>query len=382
MAQTPVYRLGFYKLGFYKLGFLAIFSFFQLLLVYPAVAQQWQLVWSDEFDSDSLDLSKWTYQTGTGEEYGLDSWGNNELQYYTGREENIFIRDGKLHIVAHDEIYEDRYFTSARINTKNKGDWQHGRFEIRAKLPKGPGFWPAIWMLPTENVYGIWPQSGEIDIMELVGHEPHRVHGTVHYGPMWPDNLHKGSSYTLSDGTFNDDFHVFSIEWSLHRIKWFVNDEHYFTIVPNDLAPHNWPFEEKFHLLLNVAVGGNWPGNPDHTSEFPQEMVVDYVRVYQEKSGTSAEEAEQSPDAFLLYQNHPNPFNPETDITFSLSESSHVRIEIYDMLGRFIALASDGHFEPGRHTVRFDGSDLSSGSYIYRLVSGSQTMSRLMMLIK
>jgi beta-glucanase (GH16 family) len=158
--------------------------------------------WSDEFDTDSLDKEKWSYLYGTGAEQGLTGWGNNELQYYTDHEENIFIEDGKLHIQAREENYENMKYTSARIRTIGKGDWLYGRIEIRAMLPNGQGIWPAIWMLPTDEDFGGWPKSGEIDIMEMVGHEPATIHGTVHYGPDWPNNQYTGSPYTLDESIF------------------------------------------------------------------------------------------------------------------------------------------------------------------------------------
>ncbi|MFO8028764.1 MAG: glycoside hydrolase family 16 protein, partial [Cyclonatronaceae bacterium] len=170
--------------------------------------KEWQLVWSDEFETDELDESKWSYQYGTGQDEGLHGWGNNELQYYTDREDNIYIEDDMLHIVARQERFEAMDYTSARIRTLGKGDWKYGEIEIRARLPEGQGIWPAIWMLPTDERFGGWPKSGEIDIMEMVGHEPETIHGTVHYGPDWPDNQFTGKGYTLEEGTFSDDFHV------------------------------------------------------------------------------------------------------------------------------------------------------------------------------
>jgi beta-glucanase (GH16 family) len=249
----------------------------------PPAELEWQLVWSDEFDGNELDMSKWSYMIGTGVEYGIPGWGNNELQYYTDHEENIFIENNMLHIVAREERIGSMNYTSARIRTYEKGDWMYGRFEIRAKLPEGQGIWPAIWMLPTDNVFGTWPKSGEIDIVELVGHEPSTIHGTVHYGPDWPENQQKTKSYTLPQGKFSDDFHVFAISWSSNEIQWFIDDVMYHTITPASLQPHNYPFNARFHLLINLAVGGNWPGRPDNTTEFSQSLIVDYVRVYQLK---------------------------------------------------------------------------------------------------
>ncbi len=239
------------------------------------------LVWSDEFVSAEVDTTKWSFMIGDGTEYGIVGWGNNELQYYTSREENVYIEEGTLIIQALKGGYENKQYTSARLRTKGKADWKYGKIEIRAQLPEGQGIWPAIWMLPTEEIYGGWPKSGEIDIMELVGHEPHKVHGTVHYGEDWPNNKFLGQAYTLREGNFSDDFHVFTIEWERNEIRFFVDENEFFKVTPDRISPYNYPFNQTFHLLLNIAVGGNWPGNPDATTTFPQHMLVDYVRVYQ-----------------------------------------------------------------------------------------------------
>ena len=245
------------------------------------VPAQWELVWNDEFSGSEI-AGHWNHE--------VNAWGggNNELQYYTDRDENSFVRGGKLHIVAREEDYEGpegaRNFTSARLNTKGNAEWTYGRFEVRARLPEGQGIWPAVWMLPTDNVYGTWAASGEIDIVELVGHVPGRVHGTLHYGGEWPMNTYTGDSYRLPRGKkFSDAFHTFTLIWEEGAIHWYVDGEHYQTQRSWRTGDHEFPapFDQRFHLLLNVAVGGNWPGPPDDTTEFPQEMVVDYVRVYQ-----------------------------------------------------------------------------------------------------
>lgn len=240
----------------------------------------WELVWHDEFDGTRIDGNKW--------EHEVNAWGggNNELQYYTARPQNSFVNDGVLTIQALQETYTGpegtRDYTSARLRTLNKGDWRYGRFDIRAKLPYGQGLWPAIWMLPTDWVYGGWAASGEIDIMELLGHENDKVYGTLHYGGEFPNNVHTGGNYTLPAGTFSGDFHLFTLEWDSDAFHWYVDGEHYLTqsvwYSANDPFPA--PFDQRFHLLLNVAVGGNWPGNPDNSTVFPQKMEVDYVRVY------------------------------------------------------------------------------------------------------
>lgn len=241
----------------------------------------WELVWQDEFAGAAIDTGKWEH------EVNARGGGNNELQYYTARPENSYIEDGKLVIKAIKETYTGpegtREYTSARMRTKYKGDWKYGRFDIKAKLPYGQGLWPAIWMLPSDWDYGGWAASGEIDIMELLGQEPEKVYGTLHYGGEWPGNVHTGTSYTLPGGSFSEDFHLFTLEWDSTEFRWYVDGKHYQT--QNEwhttAAGYPAPFDRRFHLLLNVAVGGNWPGNPDSTTVFPQTMMVDYVRVYQ-----------------------------------------------------------------------------------------------------
>lgn len=240
----------------------------------------WTLVWSDEFDGASLDASKWSVQEGDGCDLGICGWGNNELQWYQG--DNASVADGLLTITARQEAVGGKNFTSARIRTLDKGDWRYGRFEVRARLPRGQGMWPAIWMLPSDNVYGGWAASGEIDIMELVGHEPARVHGTLHYGGESPANTSSGDFYQLDRGTFADDFHVFALEWEEGEIRWYVDGTLYQTQTEWNSANGAFPapFDQDFHLILNVAVGGNWPGPPDLTTPFPQSMEVDWIRVY------------------------------------------------------------------------------------------------------
>ena len=246
----------------------------------PTLAQQCpNLVWSDEFDGSSLDLTKWEPMIGDGCDIGLCGWGNNELQYYQA--DNATVANGILSIEARRQRVRGKQYTSARLRTLGLGEWTYGRFEARIKMTVGQGIWPAFWMLPTDEVYGGWPLSGEIDIMENVGHEESTVHGTIHYGDLWPDNRSSGASFTLSGGErFTDGYHTFAVEKEPGEIRWFVDGILYSTQTSADIAPDNWPFDERFHFLLNVAVGGNWPGNPDGTTQFPQVLEVDYVRVY------------------------------------------------------------------------------------------------------
>jgi len=234
------------------------------------------LIWSDEFEYTGLpDASNWNMETGGG------GWGNNELQYYTNTESNAKVENGILTITAREESVGGNQYTSARITTQNKFDFQYGRIEARIKLPYGQGLWPAFWMLGANFGSVGWPACGEIDIMEMVGGagRENTVHTTLH----WDNNgshAEYGLSYSLSSGIFADDFHVFSVTWDSKQIKGYVDDIEYFVadITPTDLNE----FQKNFFIILNVAVGGNWPGSPDGTTTFPQTMEVDYVRVYEE----------------------------------------------------------------------------------------------------
>lgn len=249
-----------------------------LCFVILLTAQCPQLIWSDEFDGNALDLNKWEPQTGNGCDINLCGWGNNELQYYQAA--NATVGGGTLKITAKPEQVGGNNYTSARLRTKNKADFTYGRMEARIKLPHTQGIWPAFWMLPTDEVYGGWPQSGEIDILELIGKEPDIAHGTIHFGNPWPNNQSSTANYQLLAGIFKDDFHEFAIEWEPGVIRWYVDGYLFSTKTAAGIAPAKWPFDQDFHFLLNVAVGGNWPGNPDNTTVFPQVMEVDYVRVY------------------------------------------------------------------------------------------------------
>jgi beta-glucanase (GH16 family) len=258
----------------YLFSLLIILSFSKLSLQ----AQCPKLVWFDEFGGSALDVTKWSYQTGDGCDINLCQWGNNELQWYA--QNNVEVSNGTLKIVAKKETVQARNYTSGRIRTLNKGDIKFGRIEARMKMPIGQGIWPAFWMLPTDNVYGGWPQSGELDIMEYLGHERATTHGTLHFGNPSPNNASTTKDFTLSAGGLNDDFHVYALEWSENDIKWFIDGYLYSTKTRTDLGSARWPFDQKFHFLFNMAVGGNWPGNPNSSTIFPQTFEVDYVRVY------------------------------------------------------------------------------------------------------
>jgi beta-glucanase (GH16 family) len=247
------------------------------------------LVWADEFEGEAIDPSRW--------EHEVNCWGggNNEDQCYVADPKNSFIQAGALHIVALDdspsgaegggsgsEQIVSKGHSSARLRTKGKADFQYGRIEARMKLPFGQGVWPAFWMLPTDEVYGGWALSGEIDIMEAVNLNPdNEVHGTLHFGGAWPENTSQGTSTTPSSPAWETS-HLYAVEWEEGEIRWFVDDEHYATQTEwhTQAAAFPAPFNQDFHIVLNLAIGGNWPGPPDASTTFPQSLIVDYVRVY------------------------------------------------------------------------------------------------------
>ena len=245
------------------------------------VNPNWKLVWSDEFDGDSIDMSKWGFEIdGKG-------GGNGELEYYTDKPENAHIENGHLLITAikngTDAEGKTHKFTSARMTTKGKFSWKYGRFEARIKVPTGRGVWPAFWLMPEDAVYGGWASSGELDIMEEVGDKPDTLFGTIHYGDKWPGNVHTGDKYVLPTGILADDWHVYAVEWEEGEIRWYIDGNLYETQTKwyTKAAPFPAPFDQKFFIILNFAVGGAWPGKPSPETPFPQTMDVDYVRVYQ-----------------------------------------------------------------------------------------------------
>jgi beta-glucanase (GH16 family) len=269
-----------YKILTGKLNVILIFAFIFCFWGFAGkeiFAQKYQLVWADEFNGTKLDSTKWSYQIGN-----RHGWGNHEKEYYTS--ENAIVKDGYLTIIAKKENRDGFDYTSSRIHTINKGDWKYGKFEMRAKLPIGKGMWPAFWMMPTKSVYGGWPVSGEMDIMEYLGNDSTTVYGTLHYGGRPPDNKHTGKSFKLVEGDFHNQFHTFTLIWERGKVQWLVDDSLYQTQTEWYTTEGEFPapFDQEFHIILNMAVGGDWPGYPDESTRFPQKFIVDYVRVYQE----------------------------------------------------------------------------------------------------
>lgn len=276
---------------------------------------QWRLVWSDEFETSEIDSTKWDFDLQDGffdyqSNTWISGWGNGELQYYTKENRNVRISNGNLVIRALKESFGGKGYTSARIKSKGRDDstlfsQTYGRFEFRAKLPTGAGVWPALWMLPQSEDYGAWASSGEIDVLEAKGQEPNRIHGTIHYGARWPANRESTASLDLPAGQRIDQFHTYAIEWEPGEIRWYFDGNEYAKqtfwwsssqtdngrgLLPanqDDINPWPAPFNKPFYIVMNVAVGGQFVGNPKPDTNFPAEMLVDYVRVY-EKSETSA----------------------------------------------------------------------------------------------
>lgn len=269
---------------------------------------QWKLVWGDEFDGTELDSAKWDFdlQDGFFDYVGnqwIGGWGNNELQYYTNQPRNVRVAGGNLVIRALKESFGGRGYTSARVKSRARDGSElfarkYGRFEFRAKLPTGQGVWPALWLLPQSDIYGSWASTGEIDVLEAKGQEPDRIHGTIHYGARWPQNRQSTELFVLPAGQRIDEFHVYAVEWEPGEIRWYFDDVQYAkqtfwwsgskTEGGNGILPANeeeinpWPapFDQPFYIVMNVAIGGQFVGNPSPDTPLPAEMLVDYVRVY------------------------------------------------------------------------------------------------------
>ncbi len=247
----------------------------------------WKLVWNDEFNGAAgtgVDLSKWTYEVGGG------GFGNNELEYYTDRTNNVYMEQDPadannrfLVIKAQQENFGNRNYTSGRIKTQGKYSFTYGKVEMRAKLPQGQGIWPAFWMLGDNIDTVSWPNSGEVDIMEFVGQTPTNVYGTLH-GPDYSGGGGIGASRSYAPG-FSNDFHTYGIEWEPNIVRWYFDGQLFQTRTIDDLSGKKWVFDHNFFLLLNLAVGGEWPGAPNASTVFPQKYTIDYVRVYQREGG-------------------------------------------------------------------------------------------------
>ena len=343
-----------------------------VILLYSTAspAQTWNLVWSDEFDSASISKSNWTYDTGGG------GWGNGELEYYTNRPENSSIANGNLIIAARKESYSGSSYTSARLKTQGLKSFTYGKIEARIKLPVGQGLWPAFWLIGSDISQVNWPQCGEIDIMEHINAEAN-IYGTMH----WDNNGHVsygGKTTTDNVGTY----HIYSVEWSADAIKWFFDGAQFWQGNISNNINSTDEFHLPFFIVLNVAVGGGWPGSPDGTTHFPDTMFVDYVRVYQPVSNGVGEERVEVPVQFTLEQNFPNPFNPSATISYTIPIRSYVTLSVFNTLGQKVAELVNAEKDAGSYNVSFDASGLASGVYLYRMQAGSFVQTKKLVVMK
>lgn len=250
--------------------------------------KDWKLIWQDEFDGVSLNPAYWNFETGNGY-HSNDGWGNNELQYYTGFNKNLSVNEGFLRITAIKENYNGFNYTSARIQTQNKIYKTRGKFEARIKLPVGKGYWPAFWLLPQNSPYGEWPASGEIDIFESKGAYPNWISASLHFGAQNDKKYITYSKDNLSKPI--SEFHIYSLVWEEDAMYWYVDNKLFawesFWFSKNNVgkySPFPAPFDTPFYIVLNLAIGGTFDGNPDDTTQFPQTMEVDYVRIYEQNN--------------------------------------------------------------------------------------------------
>ena len=359
-----------------------LFSFF----LAEALGQNYKLVWSDEFNGTTLDQTKWSFETGNN-----GGWGNSESEYYTDGTQNCSVQNGLLYITAQKQSYGGYDYTSVRIKTQNKFSFEFGKVEARMKLPYGKGIWPAFWLLG-DNISSVgWPSCGENDIMEMIGGSggtgatgsalsDSTVYGTLHW--YQNGNASAGGKYSLGSGKFSDDFHLFGVIWTSNNIQFYVDSTIYFQVNTSPSAMS--AFRSRFFIILNIAVGGVWPGYPDSTTVFPQTMQIDYVRIYQDTSdsATGLVIPPGPPKGYSLSQNFPNPFNPSTHISYQLFADSFVTLKIYDLLGREVETLIEGRQHSGDHTVTFDAGNLPGGVYLCWFEAAGYTQVKKMILMK
>lgn len=338
-------------------------AFIPLLLIAAALYadSKWELIWSDEFNKDGVpDSSRWSFDTD-GNSW---DWGNNEKQNYTkAKNRNAWVENGRLIIEARKETNrapedgQSREYSSARLRTLNKGDWLQGKFEIRAKLPKGVGTWPAVWMLPTDDAYGGWPHSGEIDIMEAIGSEP-----TTHYSTVW--NTVTESSYgngdTLELKDMGDAFHTYTLEWYEDSLLFFVDRKKVHTYRNEEKGVKQWPFNRRFHLLMNVAVGGDWEKKVNPES-FPARLEVEYVRVYQQRAQNADSDTGYIYGSLWMRR-------IESGIEFKQSEGCFASLKLTTPEGEVVSEQELGFLGEGTHKIAFD-EKISAGEYLAQLNS-------------
>lgn len=308
-------------------------------------AQNWGLVWSDEFNGASIDASNWKFETGGG------GWGNNELEYYTNRPENAVINNGNLLIIARKESFSGSNYTSARMKTQGLRHWTYGKIEARIKLPATQGVWPAFWTLGESISTDSWPKCGEIDIMEHINKAP-AINGTIH----WDNNGHAQFGGDTACDVLK--YHIYGIEWDNKAIRWTLDGKKYKEANIANGINGTSEFHQPFFLLLNVAVGGSWPGNPDGTSLFPDTMFVDYVRVYQLTTGLSESSAH-----ILTASVFPNPTNGSCLLQMNVPTTGMYTVRIVNSCGQLISQQQINAVKDQTTQVNLDTEQLPNGLY-------------------
>jgi len=339
----------------------ALILFLIACCINSTFGQNYELVWSDEFNADTIDTRNWNFEIGNG----TGGWGNNELEYYTKRPENVCIKDSVLVITALKENYNGFGYTSARLQTRNKAFWKYGRIEMRAKLPKGRGIWPAFWLMPQYQTYGTnyWPDNGEIDIMEYVGYNPNVVYGTVH------TNKNNGSNGVSSSITYygvENNFHLFAIEWTPTDITFYVDSYKYGIYQRLDRDWQYWPFDKEFYIVLNMAVGGNWGGAEGiDDSIFPQTFQIDYIRVYQ----LADENISHEDPGENYYSVSPNPCSDFLKLSILNPVVQNPKVSVFNLGGVMVIPP----LVCTNAVTEFDFSLMKAGIYIMHLENKAMT---------
>lgn len=320
-----------------------------VLLFFPMMSfgQNWVQIWSDEFDGTSLDLTNWEPEIGSGS----SGWGNNELQYYTASPNNVSVDSGYLHIIGREQSFQGSNYTSTRIKSEGLFDFQYGRVEARIKVPVGQGLWPAFWMLGSDFSNVGWPFCGEIDIMEHVNNEL-KVHGTIHYD-QWGHTY--SGDFAYADASI---FHEYVLEWDSEEIRWYLDGVQFHQEDIGAGTSSREEFHTPFFFILNLAIGGNWPGSPDATTQFPAVMMVDYVRVYQEANGLEE-------PTILNLSVFPNPATNQLEIT---STEDITDYEVYSLQGSLLS--------KGQGNI-VNVAALASGAYFLEATGANGSQGRL-----
>ncbi|OSX53219.1 family 16 glycosylhydrolase, partial [Anoxybacillus ayderensis] len=338
---------------------------------------EWNLVWEDEFDGDQLDTSKWNYDIGNGfttaDGTYVSGWGNQELQFY--QKENVSVKDGKLIIEARKESVSDDHgvydYTSGKIHTKGKFFQKYGKFEAKIKLPEGKGYWPAFWMMPEKDVYGGWAASGEIDIMEAGGSNPTKIGGAIHYGSQWPNNTYTAKDYHFPAGQSITEFNTYTVEWEPGEIRWYVNGQlfqklnNWYSKNSMNAAKYAYPapFDQPFYLILNLAVGGWYDGNPNEDTIFPGKMEVDYVRVYEKSNYRDAVEpsfeSETLPEGAKEAVNGNYVYDPGFEGGFAIIENASDLEEKWNKYGWNLVYLNDFHGQASATVEQIDGTNFA-----------------------